>query len=86
MYKSGYDDDLDAVAAAIALTKMNAVRLEWWAVPPAFTTEYVGVVTELVEGDVYHWGALMAGPLLGSLPVAIMYLFFVEYCVSGMTA
>jgi multiple sugar transport system permease protein len=45
----------------------------------------VGVVTELVEGDVYHWGALMAGALLGSLPVAIMYSFFVEYYVSGMT-
>jgi multiple sugar transport system permease protein len=45
----------------------------------------VGVITELVEGDVYHWGALMAGALLGSLPVAVMYSFFVEYYVSGMT-
>jgi multiple sugar transport system permease protein len=45
----------------------------------------VGVVTELVEGDVYHWGALMAGALLGSLPVAVLYSFFVEYYVSGMT-
>lgn len=48
-------------------------------------TVAVGVVTELVEGDVYHWGALMAGALLGSLPVAIIYSFFVEYYVSGMT-
>jgi len=45
----------------------------------------VGVVTELVEGDVYHWGSLMAGALFGSLPVAILYSFFVEYYVSGMT-
>jgi multiple sugar transport system permease protein len=45
----------------------------------------VGVITELVEGDVYHWGALMAGALLGSLPVAFVYSFFVEYYVSGMT-
>jgi multiple sugar transport system permease protein len=45
----------------------------------------VGVITELVEGDVYHWGALMAGALLGSLPVAVLYSFFVEYYVSGMT-
>jgi multiple sugar transport system permease protein len=45
----------------------------------------VGVVTELVEGDIYHWGALMAGALLGSLPVAFVYSFFVEYYVSGMT-
>ncbi|TAM50078.1 MAG: carbohydrate ABC transporter permease [Burkholderiaceae bacterium] len=45
----------------------------------------VGVVTELVQGDVYQWGPLMAGALLGSLPVAIVYSFFVEYYVSGMT-
>jgi multiple sugar transport system permease protein len=45
----------------------------------------VAVVTELVEGDVYHWGPLMAGALLGSLPVALFYSFFVEYYVSGMT-
>jgi len=45
----------------------------------------VGVVTELVEGDVYHWGPLMAGALCGSLPVAFIYSFFVEYYVSGMT-
>ena len=45
----------------------------------------VGVVTELVEGDIYHWGPLMAGALLGSLPVAFVYSFFVEYYVSGLT-
>jgi multiple sugar transport system permease protein len=45
----------------------------------------VAVITELVEGDVYHWGSLMAGALLGSLPVAILYSFFVEYYVSGLT-
>ncbi|HTN49857.1 MAG TPA: carbohydrate ABC transporter permease [Burkholderiaceae bacterium] len=45
----------------------------------------VAVVTELVEGDVYHWGSLMAGALFGSLPVAILYSFFVEHYVSGMT-
>lgn len=45
----------------------------------------VGVITELVEGDVYHWGSLMAGALFGSLPVAILYSFFVEHYVSSMT-
>jgi multiple sugar transport system permease protein len=45
----------------------------------------VAVVTELVEGDVYHWGSLMAGALLGSVPVAVLYSFFVEYYVSGLT-
>jgi multiple sugar transport system permease protein len=45
----------------------------------------VGVLTELVEGDVYHWGSLMAGALFGSLPVAILYSFFVEHYVAGLT-
>lgn len=45
----------------------------------------VGVLTELVEGDVYHWGALMAGALFGSLPVALLYSFFVDYYVASMT-
>jgi multiple sugar transport system permease protein len=48
-------------------------------------TAPVAVVTELVEGDVYHWGSLMAGALMGSLPVAVLYSFFVEYYVSGLT-
>lgn len=45
----------------------------------------VAILTELVTGDVYQWGALMAGSLLGSLPVAIFYSFFVNYYVSSLT-
>ena len=45
----------------------------------------VGAITELVNGDVYHWGALMAAALTGSVPVVILYSFFVEYYVSAMT-
>jgi len=45
----------------------------------------VAVLTQLVEGDVYHWGSLMAGALLGSIPVALVYSFFVEHYVSSMT-
>ncbi|RYE32187.1 MAG: carbohydrate ABC transporter permease [Hyphomicrobiales bacterium] len=45
----------------------------------------VAVLTQLVEGDVYHWGSLMAGALLGSIPVAILYSFFVDYYVASMT-
>ena len=45
----------------------------------------VAILTELVTGDVYQWGALMAGSLLGSLPVAIFYRFFVDYYVSSLT-
>ncbi len=45
----------------------------------------VGVLTELISFDVYNWGGLMAGAMLGSLPVAILYSFFVEHYVSSMT-
>ncbi len=45
----------------------------------------VAILTELVTGDVYQWGALMAGSLLGSLPVVIFYSFFVDYYVSSLT-
>lgn len=45
----------------------------------------VAVVTELVRGDVFAWGPLMAGALLGSIPVALVYSLFVEHYVAGMT-
>jgi len=52
---------------------------------PAHKTVPVGLATELVRGDIYQWGPLMAGALLGSLPVAVLYFFFVEYYVAGMS-
>jgi multiple sugar transport system permease protein len=45
----------------------------------------VGVVSELIRGDIFFWGQLMAGALLGSVPVALAYSFFVEYYVAGLT-
>ena len=48
-------------------------------------TVSVGVTSELVRGDVFYWGQLMAGALLGSVPVAFIYSFFVEYYVAGLT-
>jgi len=49
-------------------------------------TLVVGVITQLVRGDLLPWGMLMAGSLLGSIPVAILYSFFVEQYVAGLTA
>jgi multiple sugar transport system permease protein len=46
----------------------------------------VGAITELVRGDVFFWGQLMAAALLGSIPVAVIYSFFVEHYVAGLTA
>ena len=52
---------------------------------PENKTIPVGVTSELIKGDVFFWGSLMAGALLGSIPIAVIYSFFVEYYVSGMT-
>ncbi|MEM7044995.1 MAG: carbohydrate ABC transporter permease [Pseudomonadota bacterium] len=52
---------------------------------PENKTIPVGVTSELIKGDVFFWGSLMAGALFGSVPVAVVYSFFVEYYVSGMT-
>ena len=45
----------------------------------------VAIVNEFVDGDVYRWGSLMAGALAGSLPLVLLYAFFVEHYVSAMT-
>jgi multiple sugar transport system permease protein len=46
----------------------------------------VGVTQEFIHGDDFFWGQLMAGALMGSVPVALLYSFFVDYFVAGMTA
>lgn len=46
----------------------------------------VGVIVQLTRADFYFWGPLMAGALLGSVPVAIVYSFFVDQYASGLTA
>ena len=49
-------------------------------------TSSVGITTELIRGDIYFWGSLMAGAVLGSVPIVILYVFFLDYYVSGLTA
>jgi multiple sugar transport system permease protein len=49
-------------------------------------TASVGVTQELIRGDIYYWGQLMAGAMLGSIPIVILYVFFLDYYVSGLTA
>src|SRR3954453_5491364 len=45
----------------------------------------IGVATELIRGDVFFWGSLMAGALIAGIPVAILYSFFLDYFVRGIT-
>ncbi|HEU0116868.1 MAG TPA: carbohydrate ABC transporter permease [Thermomicrobiales bacterium] len=52
----------------------------------AMKTVPVGVVSDLIRADVYFWGSLMAAGILGSVPVAIAYSFFVDHYISGLTA
>ena len=49
-------------------------------------TAPVGVTSELIRGDIYYWGSLMAGAVLASVPIVILYVFFLDYYVSGLTA
>jgi multiple sugar transport system permease protein len=46
----------------------------------------VGVTGELIRGDAFYWGQLMAAAFLGSLPVVLIYSFFVKYYVAGLTS
>ena len=45
----------------------------------------MAIVTSFTDGDAYRWGSIMAGALFGSLPLVILYAFFVEHYVSAMT-
>ncbi len=60
--------------------------------PLAFTTSTdqlvlpVGIVTTLIKGDVYNWGQIMAGALLGAAPPLLIYAFLMDYYIAGLTA
>jgi multiple sugar transport system permease protein len=46
----------------------------------------VGIITTLVRGDVYNWGQIMTGALLGAAPPLIIYAFLMDYYIAGLTA
>jgi multiple sugar transport system permease protein len=52
----------------------------------AHKTAVVGVTSDLIRGDIYFWGSLMAGALIASIPIVIIYVLFLDYYVSGLTA
>jgi len=60
--------------------------------PLAFTTSTdqlvlpVGIITTLIKGDVFNWGQIMTGALLGAAPPLIIYAFLMDYYISGLTA
>ena len=48
-------------------------------------TVSVGVPVALVRGDVYYWGSLMAACLITSVPIAVLYNFFLDRFIAGFT-
>jgi len=51
---------------------------------PDNKTVSVGMTSELISGDVFQWGQLMAGALIGIIPALLAYFFFSEYYVAGL--
>ena len=46
----------------------------------------VGIVSDLIRGDVFEWGKIMAANLLASLPPILIYAFLMDYYIAGLTA
>jgi len=45
-----------------------------------------GVTSDLIRGDVFYWGSLMSGALIGAVPVAVIYAFSLDHFIHGLTA
>jgi multiple sugar transport system permease protein len=44
-----------------------------------------GIYTELIRGDVFYWGALMASTLIPAIPLALLYNIFLDRFIQGFT-
>ena len=82
-----------ALPGLIAAT-IFAFTVSWAQIlyPLAFTTSEsqlvlpVGIITTLIKGDVFNWGQIMTGALLGAAPPLIIYAFLMDYYIAGLTA
>ena len=96
---AGYLQILTRVFIPVALPGIIAATIFTFTVswanflyPLAFTTSAdqlvlpVGIVTTLIKGDVYNWGQIMTGALLGAAPPLIIYAFLMDYYIAGLTA
>jgi multiple sugar transport system permease protein len=85
---------LPAAVPGLICAALFAFTLSWneflyalvFVSPAELKTMTVGVFSELIRGDIYYWGALMAGACIGSIPIVIAYVFFLDYYVSGLTS
>ena len=82
-----------ALPGLIAAT-IFAFTVSWaqFLYPMVFTTSTdqlvmpAGIITTLIKGDVFNWGQIMTGALLGAAPPLIIYAFLMDYYVAGLTA
>ncbi len=82
-----------ALPGIIAAT-IFAFTVSWAAFvyPTAFITRpdemplTIGVVSQLIRGDTFAWGQLMAGALIAALPPVVVYAFLMDYYIAGLTA
>lgn len=77
---------LTVVVFAFTLSTSEFVYALTFVQDSSQKTVSIGIPTELVRGDVFRWGPLLAGALIASLPVAILYTFFIDHFVAGLTA
>ncbi|MGY0573928.1 carbohydrate ABC transporter permease [Bradyrhizobium sp. RDM12] len=82
-----------ALPGLIAAT-IFAFTVSWaqFLYPLVFTTSVdqlvlpVGITTTLIKGDVFNWGQIMTGALLGAAPPLVIYAFLMDYYIAGLTA
>jgi len=76
---------LTAVIFALTLTIQEFVYSLTFISSVSRMTVSVGVPVALVRGDVYYWGSLMAACLITSVPLALLYNFFLDRFIAGFT-
>lgn len=76
---------LTVVIFAFTLVTQEFVYALTFISTAAHQTVGVGVATFLVRGDVFYWGSLMAGCLITTVPIAILYNIFLDRFIEGFT-
>ena len=71
---------------AFTLTYQEYIYALTFVSASANKTISYGVTTDLIRGDVFYWGSLMAGALIGAIPVAVVYAFSLDHFIHGLTA
>jgi len=77
---------ITAAIFAFTLTYQEYIYALTFVSASANKTISYGVTTDLIRGDVYYWGSLMSGALIGAIPVAVIYAFSLDHFIHGLTA